>query len=63
MEPEYIDRRDIDNVRRRVLNIEKIRKSLHWVPKTSLESGIEMTYQWFNDNNQSLYHAKYKNIS
>jgi len=63
MEPEYIDRRDIDNVRRRVLNIEKIRKTLHWVPKTSLDSGIEMTYQWFNENHHSLYHAKYKNIS
>jgi len=63
LEPEYIDRRDIDNVRRRVLNIEKIRKTLHWVPKTSLESGIEMTYQWFNNNHQSFYHAKYKNIS
>jgi UDP-glucose 4-epimerase len=63
MEPVFIDRRDIDNVRRRVLNIEKIRKTLHWVPKTSLESGIEMTYQWFNDNYQTLYHAKYKNIS
>ena len=63
IEPEYIDRRDIDNVRRRVLNIEKIRKTLHWVPKTSLELGIEMTYQWFNDNHDSLYHAKYKNIS
>jgi UDP-glucose 4-epimerase len=63
MEPEYIDRRDIDNVRRRVLNIEKIRKTLHWVPKTSLESGIEMTHQWFTENDQSLYNAKYKNIS
>jgi UDP-glucose 4-epimerase len=63
MEPEYIDRRDIDNVRRRVLNIEKIRKTLHWVPKTSLESGIEMTHQWFTENDHSLYNAKYKNIS
>ncbi|HTP87085.1 MAG TPA: NAD-dependent epimerase/dehydratase family protein, partial [Bryobacteraceae bacterium] len=31
-EIEYVDRRDIDNIRRRVLNIEKIRRELRWVP-------------------------------
>ena len=43
---EYIDRRDIDNVRRRVLNIEKIRKSLRWVPETTLMTGLTNTYNW-----------------
>lgn len=50
IEPEYVDRRDIDNVRRRILNIERIRKSLQWVPETSLESGLKNTYNWFNSN-------------
>lgn len=43
---EYLDRRDIDNIRRRVLNIEKIRKDLKWVPKTTLREGLKKTYQW-----------------
>lgn len=41
-----IDRRDIDNIRRRVLNIEKTRKSLKWIPTTSLEAGLNNTYLW-----------------
>lgn len=41
-----IDRRDIDNIRRRVLNIEKIRKYLKWTPMIALCSGLEKTYNW-----------------
>lgn len=37
---EYIDRMDIDNIRRRVLNIEKIRRDLRWIPQTTLEQGL-----------------------
>jgi UDP-glucose 4-epimerase len=44
--PIHIDRRDIDNIRRRVLNIEKIRKNLKWIPTVSLEEGLRRTYQW-----------------
>jgi UDP-glucose 4-epimerase len=44
--PVYIDRRDIDNLRRRVLNIEKIRKNLRWIPVNSLEEGLSRTYEW-----------------
>jgi len=51
MEPTYIDRRDIDNLRRRVLNIEKIRKDLKWIPETTLKRGLEKTYTWFKSNN------------
>ena len=39
--------RDIDNIRRRLLNIEKIRKTLHWCPEISLECGLKKTYDWF----------------
>ncbi|MBN1551063.1 NAD-dependent epimerase/dehydratase family protein [bacterium] len=42
----YIDRRDIDNIRRRVLNIEKSRRVLRWFPKTTLEAGLKKTYKW-----------------
>jgi UDP-glucose 4-epimerase len=45
-QPENIDRRDIDNLRRRVLNIEKIRKYLRWIPNTTLEQGLIKTYAW-----------------
>jgi UDP-glucose 4-epimerase len=46
VEPVYIDRRDIDNIRRRVLNIEKIRRELRWVPSVTLKQGLRRTYQW-----------------
>lgn len=42
----HIDRRDIDNIRRRVLNIEKIRRELRWVPTVTIESGLRQTYKW-----------------
>jgi UDP-glucose 4-epimerase len=37
---ETVDRLDIDNIRRRVLNIEKIRRELRWTPKYNLEHGL-----------------------
>jgi UDP-glucose 4-epimerase len=46
IEPAYIDRRDIDNIRRRVVNIEKIRRELRWVPSVTIEQGLRRTYKW-----------------
>ncbi|MGH9831308.1 MAG: NAD-dependent epimerase/dehydratase family protein, partial [Blastocatellia bacterium] len=46
LEPEYIDRRDIDNIRRRVVNIEKIRRELRWSPSMTIERGLRLTYKW-----------------
>jgi UDP-glucose 4-epimerase len=46
---EYIDRRDIDNIRRRVVNIEKIRRMLRWSPQVTLERGLERTIKWFDE--------------
>jgi len=46
LQPINIDRRDIDNLRRRVLNIEKIRKNLRWIPAIPLEEGLSKTYEW-----------------
>jgi len=44
--PEHVDRRDIDNIRRRVTSIERIRRELRWVPSVTLEQGLERTYAW-----------------
>jgi len=44
--PEHIDRRDIDNIRRRVLNIELLRTRLRWQPQIGLEEGLKRTVQW-----------------
>jgi UDP-glucose 4-epimerase len=40
---EHIDRRDIDNIRRRAVNIEKIRRMLRWAPQVPLEDGLRRT--------------------
>jgi UDP-glucose 4-epimerase len=46
VEPEHVDRRDIDNIRRRVLNIEKIRRELRWTPSVTIEEGLRRTHSW-----------------
>lgn len=43
----HIDRRDIDNIRRRVVNIEKARRMLRWTPQVTLERGLALTAEWF----------------
>jgi UDP-glucose 4-epimerase len=43
---EHIDRRDIDNIRRRVVNIEKARRMLRWTPQVTLEEGLRQTAAW-----------------
>lgn len=52
VEPEYVDRRDIDNIRRRVVNIEKIRRELRWSPSVTIEKGLRYTYQWLKENSK-----------
>jgi len=49
VEPAYVDRRDIDNIRRRVVNIEKIRRELRWIPIYTVEQGLRRTYEWLKD--------------
>ncbi len=44
---EHIDRRDIDNIRRRVLNIERIRTRLRWQPQVTLRTGLRRTIEWY----------------
>lgn len=50
--PTYIDRRDIDNIRRRVLNIEKSRRILKWIPQNTLKAGLKKTYLWLLENEE-----------
>jgi len=52
IQPVYIDRRDIDNIRRRVLNIEKSRRILRWIPQITLNSGLKKTYLWLLENEE-----------
>ena len=46
VEIRHVDRRDIDNIRRRVVNIEKIRRMLRWSPQVTLERGLADTAEW-----------------
>jgi len=39
--------RDIDNIRRRMIDIEKIHQRLGWVPKVGMQKGIETTIDWY----------------
>jgi UDP-glucose 4-epimerase len=50
MQPEYVDKRDIDNIRRRILNIEKIRKMMRWTPRFTLVKGLEKTKAWYESS-------------
>lgn len=42
----HADRRDVDNIRRRVVNIEKARRALRWIPEVTLEEGLRRTVEW-----------------
>jgi UDP-glucose 4-epimerase len=44
--PTHTNRRDVDNIRRRVVNIEKTRRALRWVPEITLEEGLRRTIEW-----------------
>jgi UDP-glucose 4-epimerase len=43
----YVPERDIDNIRRRVVDIEKIHQRLGWVPKVGIQKGIQSTIDWY----------------
>ena len=46
---EHLDRRDIDNIRRRIVNIEKARRMLRWSPQVTLDRGLGQTAKWYVD--------------
>lgn len=45
----HIDRRDIDNIRRRVVNIEKTRHDLKYQPFFTMKQGLERTIEWYKE--------------
>jgi UDP-glucose 4-epimerase len=42
-----VTERDIDNIRRRMIDINKIHQRLLWVPKVSMSKGLELTLDWY----------------
>ncbi len=45
----HVDRRDIDNIRRRVVSIEKARRMLRWSPQVTLAEGLRRTADWMRE--------------
>ena len=45
----HVDRRDIDNISRRCLNIEAIRTTLKWEPRYDVAKGLEKTIAWYRE--------------
>jgi UDP-glucose 4-epimerase len=46
---EHIDKRDIDNIRKRVMNIERIRHDLRYQPLIPLKQGLSNTVEWHKE--------------
>jgi UDP-glucose 4-epimerase len=46
---QYVPERDIDNVRRRSIDIEKIHQRLGWTPRTTIRKGIAETVNWYRN--------------
>lgn len=42
-----VQERDIDNIRRRMIDIEKIHQRLGWTPRVGMQKGIELTLDWY----------------
>ena len=43
----YDKKRDIDNIRRRVINIDKAKSLLNWEPEYTMKQGLIKTVKWF----------------
>jgi UDP-glucose 4-epimerase len=43
----HVDNRDIDNIRRRRIDISKSVKELHYTPEYNIEKGLKATVSWF----------------
>lgn len=50
---QHQDKRIIDNIRRRVLNIEKARRHLRYTPSWTLRKGLEATVEWYEQSSRS----------
>lgn len=45
----FIPERDIDNIRRRSVDIEKIHRTLGWAPRYNLKRGLKLTFEWYEN--------------
>lgn len=50
---EYLPERDIDNIRRRVVSVEKIHSKLGWAPMVDIKRGIDLTFNWYKEKLES----------
>lgn len=50
IKPNYVECRDIDNIRRRAVNVDKARRVLRWTPRTTLRAGLLKTWEWMKAN-------------
>lgn len=46
---ENVPERDIDNIRRRMIGIEKIHERLSWSPQIGMNKGIALTLEWYKN--------------
>ena len=46
-EVNHIPERDIDNIRRRSIDITKIHNHLSWSPRTNVKTGVQLTIDWY----------------
>lgn len=49
-----VPERDIDNIRRRMIDIEKIHQRLGWAPEIGMQKGIELTIDWYKKSLSEL---------
>ena len=47
IEIERLPERNIDNIRRRVVDIEKLHQKTGWTPSVSMKKGLELTLEWY----------------
>ena len=47
LQVQNVAERDIDNIRRRAIGIEKIHQKLGWTPNINVKKGIELTIDWY----------------
>jgi UDP-glucose 4-epimerase len=47
VEVKTVPERDIDNIRRRMIDIEKIHQRLGWTPRVGLQKGLQLTLDWY----------------
>lgn len=58
---DHIDKRDIDNIRRRVVNIERTRHDLKYQPLTTLKDGLSKTIEWYKSSRHTIVPQEVKN--